>query len=202
MGNKICCTAEEDGLLDHDYLQQYQETQAHILDNFGMEFANNEHYVHALLLFSWAIKNGDRQLRRKFARILFPIGIDEDNIMITLQSLVQIKCVEQMLIHNDLSMKVFENILDLWIATIFPKEEAHNVVMNYILEDDYTQREYREDQNREKLYCDPTNSEYVKWFIQNKQFQKKYETKRINSILEDIRMLLDYFDSCTSSAQS
>ena len=189
MGN-YCCHGKEETLLDREYLRRYHETQKHVLDKFGYECANNDDYVHALLLFNLVIKFGNKRIIEKLACILFPIGIDEDNIMVTFQSLIQIECIEQMLTHNDLSMNVFENILDIWTATIFDQQTYSQRILNYILEDDYTQLKYQE-HCQQKMRFSPSDSMYIFWFMNNTQFQEEYRSKRIGVICDDIMKLRD-----------
>ena len=176
--------------MSDDYLQQYQETQDHILETYGVDFANNEYYVHALLLFNLLIHFENKPMMDKLSRILFPVGIAEDNIMITFQSLVQIKCVEDMLLHNDLKICVFENVLQIWTVTIFPKQQCYKSIVNYILEDEYTKSKYARQQNRELVRS--TDSMYVAWVIDNKQFRSEYLSKRIKEIHQDIIDLHKY----------
>ena len=177
---------EHETIFDSKYLKQYEEIQAHVLQHYGLEFANNEHYIHALLLFGILTKSGNQRIRQQLAYILFPVGIDEENIMFSLQSFVQIQTIQQMLIRNDISMGLIQNILNVWILTTFQRQQCYENIMDYIMHDKYTKVEYRnihKQQNNHDLLKD---QHYTDWVMNNQQFKQQYRLQRINAIYLDL----------------
>eukprot|EP01083_Nonionella_stella_P016030 44813_1 len=199
--NCACCGKDQVIFLDDDYLEQYNSTQAHVLDRFGINFANDDDCVHGLLLFKLLIASGNDRIIDKLSRILFPIGIDEDNIMSVFQSLVQIQTVEDMLIHNDLKMHVFLNILDMWTVTTFQHRQSYNATLNYILDDEYTKREYLR-QQQTKSTVDSTNGRYITWVMNNETFREEYLLQRIQTIHQQLLQLRKRFSLSFSTQHS